>query len=154
MQHMRAFIVDPAVSLSVSPQAMQHMRARLATEIEAASLMVYNTARLKDSGLPYIKEAAMTKYYTSEVCVCVCVCVRACVRVCVCVHDIMAHLVLFLHAQSTAVIFLYLPFTYYISFTRWPTMLLLVVLRCWVVWDSSKILLLKSSIETPRLVRV
>ena len=95
------------------------MRARLATEIEAASLMVYNTARLKDSGLPYIKEAAMTKYYTSEVCACVhacvracacacvracaCVCVRACVcvcvRACVCVHDIMAHLVSFLQAS-------------------------------------------------------
>ena len=63
---------------------MQHMRAQLATEIEAASLMVYNTARLKDNGLPYIKEAAMTKYYTSEVCVCVCVC--TCMCVCVCVH--------------------------------------------------------------------
>ena len=51
---------------------------------------------------------------------CACVCVRACVCVCVCacvcVHDIMAHLVSFLHAQSTAVIFLYLPFTYYIFY--------------------------------------
>ncbi len=46
---------------------MQHLRARLATEIEAASLMVYNAARLKDHGLPYTKEAAMAKYYTSEV---------------------------------------------------------------------------------------
>jgi len=46
---------------------MQHLRAQLATEIEAASLMVYNAARLKDSGLPYVKEAAMAKYFTSEV---------------------------------------------------------------------------------------
>ena len=46
---------------------MQHQRARLATEIEAASLLVYNAARLKDRGLPFIKEAAMAKYYASEV---------------------------------------------------------------------------------------
>lgn len=49
-------------------QAMQHMRAQLATEIEAASVMVYNTARMHEQGLPYVKEAAMTKYFTSEVC--------------------------------------------------------------------------------------
>ena len=48
-------------------QAMQHMRAKLATEVEAASLMVYNAARLKDQGMPFVKEAAMAKYYTSEV---------------------------------------------------------------------------------------
>ena len=46
---------------------MQHMRADLATDIEAASLLVYNAARLKDHGLPYTKEAAMAKYFTSEV---------------------------------------------------------------------------------------
>jgi short/branched chain acyl-CoA dehydrogenase len=48
-------------------QAMQHQRARLAIEIEAASLLVYNAARLKERGLPFIKEAAMAKYYASEV---------------------------------------------------------------------------------------
>jgi short/branched chain acyl-CoA dehydrogenase len=48
-------------------QAMQHQRAQLATDIEAASLLVYNTARLKDRGLPFIKQAAMTKFFTSEV---------------------------------------------------------------------------------------
>ena len=48
-------------------QAMQHMRAELATEIEAASVMVYNAARMKDQGLPYVKQAAMAKYYSSEV---------------------------------------------------------------------------------------
>ena len=48
-------------------QAMQHQRAHLATQIEAAGLLVYNAARLKDRGLPFIKEAAMAKYYTSEV---------------------------------------------------------------------------------------
>ena len=50
---------------------MQHQRAQLATDIEAACLLVYNTARLKDRGLPFIKEAAMAKYFTSEVRACV-----------------------------------------------------------------------------------
>ena len=40
---------------------------RLATEIEATRLMVYNAARLKDSGLPFLKEAAMCKYFASQV---------------------------------------------------------------------------------------
>ena len=48
-------------------QAMQHLQAQLATEIEAASLMVYNTARMKDHGMTFIKEAAMAKYFSSEV---------------------------------------------------------------------------------------
>ena len=48
-------------------QAMQHMRAKLAIEVEAASLLVYNAARMKDHGMPFVKEAAMAKYYTSEV---------------------------------------------------------------------------------------
>lgn len=49
-------------------QAMQHMRAKLAIEVEAASLLVYNAARMKDHGMPFVKEAAMAKYYSSEVC--------------------------------------------------------------------------------------
>lgn len=48
-------------------QAMQHLKAELATEVEATKLLVYNAARLKDNGLPFIKEAAMAKYYSSEV---------------------------------------------------------------------------------------
>lgn len=47
---------------------MQHLKAELATEIEAARLLVYNAARKKDNGLPFVKEAAMAKYYASEVC--------------------------------------------------------------------------------------
>lgn len=54
-------------SPSCLPQAMQHQRAKLATDIEAASLLVYNAARLKDRKLPFIKEAAMAKYFSSEV---------------------------------------------------------------------------------------
>ncbi len=48
-------------------QAMQFQLAEMATEIEAARLMVYNAARLKDAGAPFLKEAAMCKYVSSEV---------------------------------------------------------------------------------------
>lgn len=48
-------------------QAMQHMRAQLATDVEAASLLVYNAARMHEQGVPYVKEAAMAKYFSSEV---------------------------------------------------------------------------------------
>jgi len=48
-------------------QAIQFQIAEMATELEAAKLMVYNAARLKDAGLPFLKEAAMAKYYSSMV---------------------------------------------------------------------------------------
>jgi alkylation response protein AidB-like acyl-CoA dehydrogenase len=48
-------------------QGMQFQYARTAVEIEAARLMVYNAARLKDAGLPFVKEAAMAKLFASEV---------------------------------------------------------------------------------------
>ncbi|KAK4318644.1 hypothetical protein Pmani_010362 [Petrolisthes manimaculis] len=48
-------------------QAMQHAVANLATEIEAARLLVYNAARLKEAGQPFIKQGAMAKLYSSEV---------------------------------------------------------------------------------------
>ena len=48
-------------------QAVQFTLAEMATEIEAARLMVYNAARLKDAGKTYVREAAMTKYFTSQV---------------------------------------------------------------------------------------
>jgi alkylation response protein AidB-like acyl-CoA dehydrogenase len=48
-------------------QGLQFQYAQTATEIEAARLMVYNAARLKDAGLPFIKEAAMAKLYSSQV---------------------------------------------------------------------------------------
>jgi alkylation response protein AidB-like acyl-CoA dehydrogenase len=47
-------------------QAIQFQLARLATELEAARLMTYNAARLKDAGLPFLKEAAMAKYFSSQ----------------------------------------------------------------------------------------
>jgi len=48
-------------------QAMQFQLAGMATKIEAARLMVYNAARLKDSGAEFLKEAAMAKVFVSEV---------------------------------------------------------------------------------------
>ena len=48
-------------------QAIQFQLAEMATEIEAARLMVYNAARLKDAGAPFAKEAAMAKYFSSQV---------------------------------------------------------------------------------------
>jgi len=48
-------------------QAMQFQLAEMATDIEAARLMVYNAARLKDAGQEFLKEAAMAKYFASQV---------------------------------------------------------------------------------------
>ena len=48
-------------------QAVQFTLAEMATEIEAARLMVYNAARLKDAGKSYVLEAAMCKYFVSQV---------------------------------------------------------------------------------------
>ena len=48
-------------------QAVQFTLAQMATEIEAVKLLVYNAARLKDAGLSYVREAAMTKLFASQV---------------------------------------------------------------------------------------
>ena len=48
-------------------QGVQFQFARMAMEIEAARLMVYNAARLKDAGQPFLREAAMAKLFSSEV---------------------------------------------------------------------------------------
>lgn len=48
-------------------QGIQFQIAEMATRIEAAKLMVYNAARLKDSGSSFLREAAMAKYYASSV---------------------------------------------------------------------------------------
>jgi short-chain 2-methylacyl-CoA dehydrogenase len=48
-------------------QGVQFQIAQIATELEAARLMVYNAARLKDAGEDYVKEAAMAKLFTSQV---------------------------------------------------------------------------------------
>ncbi|MFZ8933721.1 MAG: acyl-CoA dehydrogenase family protein, partial [Bacteriovoracaceae bacterium] len=48
-------------------QGVQFELAKMATELEAARLMVYNAARLKEQGLNFVKEASMAKYFSSEV---------------------------------------------------------------------------------------
>jgi alkylation response protein AidB-like acyl-CoA dehydrogenase len=48
-------------------QGVQFQLAEMATELEAARLLVYNAARMKDAGLSFVKEAAMAKLYSSRV---------------------------------------------------------------------------------------
>ena len=48
-------------------QGIQFQLAQMATEIEAVRLMVYNAARMKDAGVSFVKEAAMTKLFASQV---------------------------------------------------------------------------------------
>jgi short-chain 2-methylacyl-CoA dehydrogenase len=48
-------------------QAVQFDLARMATDLETARLLVLNAARLKQSGQPFLKEAAMAKYWASEI---------------------------------------------------------------------------------------
>src|SRR5437660_12412617 len=48
-------------------QGVQFQLAQMATEIEAARMMVYNSARMKDAGMNFVKEAAMTKLFASQV---------------------------------------------------------------------------------------
>ena len=47
-------------------QAVQFQLAQMATDLEAARLMVYNSARLKDAGKPFATEAAMAKLFSSQ----------------------------------------------------------------------------------------
>ena len=47
-------------------QGVQFQLAEMATQLEAARLLVYNAARLKDAGRPFLKEAAMAKLYSSR----------------------------------------------------------------------------------------
>jgi len=47
-------------------QGVQFQFAELATQLEAARLMVYNAARRKDAGCPFLTEAAMAKLFASQ----------------------------------------------------------------------------------------
>ena len=49
-------------------QGIQFQIAQAATDLEAARLMVYNAARLKDARKPFLREAAMAKLFSSQVC--------------------------------------------------------------------------------------
>ena len=48
-------------------QGVQFDLAEMATEIEAARLLTYNAARLRDEGKPFLTEAAMSKYFASQI---------------------------------------------------------------------------------------
>jgi len=48
-------------------QGLQFQLATMATELEAARLLVYNAARMRDAGLPFVTEAAMAKLFSSQV---------------------------------------------------------------------------------------
>jgi alkylation response protein AidB-like acyl-CoA dehydrogenase len=48
-------------------QGIQFDIAEMAVDVEAARLMVYNAARLRDAGLPFVAEAAMAKYFASQI---------------------------------------------------------------------------------------
>jgi len=48
-------------------QGVQHQVAQMATELEAARLLVYNAARMKEAGMPVVKQAAMAKLFSSQV---------------------------------------------------------------------------------------
>jgi len=48
-------------------QGMEHQYAQIATEIHAAEVMTYNTCRMKENGIPFVKEASMVKLYSSQV---------------------------------------------------------------------------------------
>ena len=48
-------------------QGIQFQLAEMATAVEAARLLVYNAARMKDAGVPFVKEAAMAKLFSSQV---------------------------------------------------------------------------------------
>ncbi len=68
MKHARAYILErrqfghPIADF----QGIQFQFAQLATELEAARLLVYNAARLKDAGRPFVTEAAMAKLFASQ----------------------------------------------------------------------------------------
>jgi alkylation response protein AidB-like acyl-CoA dehydrogenase len=47
-------------------QGVQFQLAEMSTQVEAARLLVYNAARLRDAGLPFVTEGAMCKYFASE----------------------------------------------------------------------------------------
>ena len=48
-------------------QAVQFELAKMAADVEAARLLVYNGARLRDAGMPFLTEAAMAKYFSSQI---------------------------------------------------------------------------------------
>jgi butyryl-CoA dehydrogenase/short/branched chain acyl-CoA dehydrogenase len=48
-------------------QGMQFELARMATDVETSRLLVYNAARLREAGMPFLTQAAMAKYHSSQI---------------------------------------------------------------------------------------
>jgi butyryl-CoA dehydrogenase len=61
------FLREPEGAALARSQAVQFSMARMATDTEAARLLVYKCAYMKDSKIPYSKESAMAKLYASNV---------------------------------------------------------------------------------------
>lgn len=61
------FVSPNSLTWAQMLQGLQHQVAQVATQLEAARLLIYNTARLLEGGKSFIKEASMAKYYASEV---------------------------------------------------------------------------------------
>jgi hypothetical protein len=59
--------IEPSWMFIGGFQSMQHQIAQVATQLEAARLLVYNAARLVDAGQPFAKEGAMAKWYAAEI---------------------------------------------------------------------------------------
>ncbi|KAJ3140985.1 hypothetical protein HDU90_007007 [Geranomyces variabilis] len=56
-----------AIEILNEGRGIEHQVAQVATELEAARLLTYNAARLKEEGAPFVKEAAMAKLYASQI---------------------------------------------------------------------------------------
>jgi butyryl-CoA dehydrogenase/short/branched chain acyl-CoA dehydrogenase len=69
LAHAMAYVKErKAFGQSVADfQGVQFQLAEAATELEAARLLVYNAARLRDAGQPFLVEAAMAKFFSSQV---------------------------------------------------------------------------------------
>lgn len=59
------FYVVSDIFIVKFPQGISYQIAHLSTQLEAARLLTYNAARLKENGQDFVKEAAMAKYYAS-----------------------------------------------------------------------------------------
>ena len=62
------FMTNPTDAQLADFQGIQFQVAQAATELEAARLLVYNTARLRDAGHDIVREGAMAKLYASQMC--------------------------------------------------------------------------------------
>ena len=66
MQMQSVALINFPLNLTSSHLVVERF-ATIATEIEAARLLVYNAARMKEEGKSFVKEAAMAKWYASVV---------------------------------------------------------------------------------------